>query len=512
MTLPPIPAGVPGAAGSSASVGEEFAETSASAVGWAEPTKKKRASGSLLSVFRFTAAITAVTILLGLLTNKVVVLMTGAQGVAVLALYRSLTATAAAMLSLSMGPVIVQRISLTRSLEEARKVLRAAWMLFVLQVGVLAGVTLLGARPLARLMFKEDAARYVTEVRVVVILVSGVLGLQIATALLNGRVRFREAMMVNLLSSVLTLLAVYPLVMLGDLGLAMVIGLTCFLAAAVGGWFVWREYGLALSDLRMSWQEWRAIRAMPTSLALNVRVVVATATMFALQFLINRTYGITALGFYSAAAMIEGGLMQVLSSAMIPYKLPSLAAMETQAEKNALVNGMLSMLLGISAPAVLALTLAGGLLIPLLFRGDFAPAVRFLPILGVAVLAQCIVWCYAVFLQHKGDFGAYLALDSTWAALLIGSLLLSARQGWSLDTLLWLYACGYCILALLYILYSTRVYSRGLLDRRLGLLVLFLAVSAAAFYVEGRLLFFQLGLVAATGYALYLHRQLVRRQ
>ncbi|MBV9772381.1 MAG: hypothetical protein JO040_00430 [Gemmatimonadetes bacterium] len=494
-----------------AGLGPEFTNEIRSAAALAEPRGKRRAAVSLFSVFRFTAAVTGLTIFLGLLTNKVVVLFTGAQGVAVLALYRSLTATATAMLSLSMTPVIVQRVSLTKTLDEARRVLRPAWLLFVLQVVVLGGVALFGAGPLARLMFKAEAARYVTEVRVVVILVSGVLGLQLATALLNGRVRFREAMAVNLLSSVLTLLAVYPLVMLGDVGLAMVIGLTCLIAAAVGGWYVWREYGLSASDLRFSWQDWRTLRGMPTSLSLNVRVVIVTATTFALQFTISRTYGIAALGLYSAVALIEGGLMQVLSSAMIPYKLPSLAAMETQAEKDSLVNRMLSLLLCISAPAVLVLTLTGWVLIPLLFRGDFAPAIRFIPIIGVAILAQCVVWCYAVFLQHKGDFRAYLALDGAWAGLLLGGLLLCSLRGWSLDSLLWTYTCSYCISATLYMLYSTRVYGRGLLDWRLGALALFAAAAAGVFFVQGSLAVLQAALVVVTVCSLYIYGKVLRR-
>jgi O-antigen/teichoic acid export membrane protein len=497
-----------------AAVTEPRIEVGAGAEEPAENPSGRRAAGgggSLFSVFRFTAVVSAVTILLGLFTNKVVVLFTGAQGVAVLALYRSLTATATAALALSMTPVIVQRVSMTRTLDDARHVLRTAWLLFILQVIALGCVALFGAEDLSRLMFKADGYRYVTEVRVVLILVSGVLGLQLVTALLNGRVRFRQAMAINLISSVLTVIAVYPLLRLGDIGLAMVIGLTCLLAAAIGGWYVWREYGLSASDLRFSWQQWRELRGMPISVALSVRAVVTTATMFALQFTINRTYGISALGLYSAAAMIEAGLMQVLSSAMVPYKLPSLAAMNTQEEKDFLVNRMLVMLLGVSAAAVLALTVLGGVVIPVLFRGDFAPANRFIPILGVSVLAQCIVWCYAIFLQHKGDFRGYLALDSIWAGLLLGGLITCAQREWSLDALLWVYTGSYCLSALVYVTYSMRKYGRGLLDVRLGSIIVFGAIAAGDFFLQSRLIVLQSALLVVSGGSLALYGRLLRQ-
>lgn len=465
-------------------------------------------SGTLFSVFRFTAGTSALTILMGLVTNKIVALVTGTQGVAVLALYRSLTSTATVALSPSSSTLVVQRVSTTKTLEGARQVLRATWLLFLLQVLALGAVALFGAGHVAALMFEDRGAQYTTEVRVVLVLVSGVLGLRLVTALLNGRVRVRESMGVNFLSSALTLVAVYPLLLLGDIGLAMVIGLTCGISAAVGGWYVWREYDLSPSDLGVSRRQLRALRGVPVSLALNVHIVVGTAAIFAVQFIINRHYGTSALGLYTAAAMLESSLIQVLSSAMVPYYLPSLARMETQEEKSRLVNRMLALVLCVSIPAVLFLNLAGGLLIPLLFSGEFAPAERFIPVMGIAVLAQCVVWCHAVFLQHKGAFRTYLALDSVWASLLVGGVLLSTRRSWPLDTVVWIYAFSYSTSALLYLANSLRVYGRGLLDRRLGLLLMFLAASAGAFFVGERPVVLQWGLAVAGIGAFLLYRKL----
>lgn len=463
---------------------------------------------SLFSVFRFTALASASTILLGLASNKAIALLAGTYGVGVLGLYRSLTMAAIGILSPSAATLLVQRVSTAKTRAAAREILRAAWLLFLLQVLVLGGVALLGARPLATLMFDGQAARYTTEVRVVVVLVSGVLGLRLVTAMLNGRVRVRASMGINLLSSALTLVAVYPLMLLGDVGLAMVIGLTCGIAAAVGAIYVWREYGLSRSDLAVSFQQWRILRSMPISLALNVHMVTTSVTMFALQFMISRYYGISALGYYTAAVMIEASLMQVLSSAMVPYYLPSLATLETQEEKNRLVNRMLSMVLCISIPGVLALTLAGGMIVPLLFTREFSPAARLIPVLGVAVLAQCVVWCHAIFLQHKSAFRTYLVLDSVWASLLLGGTALCVHRSWPLEAVVWTYTFSYSVSAALYVVCSLLGYSRGLLSRGLALLLCFLALCAAAYFVFQRIALLQGGLGIAAVHAVFLYRTL----
>ncbi len=467
---------------------------------------------SLGSAVRLTSVASLLTLLLGLATNKVIALVSGTEGVALVALFRSLTITVSTVLALDTMTVIVQRVSTAPSLAEAREVLRAAWMLFLGQMFIIGGCALFLAYPVAVLIFKAEAARHVAEVRIVLALVSGVLGMQITGALLNGRLKLKQVIFINVLTSTLTLLTLYPLLQLGRVGLAMVIGLTCCIGAMMGAFLVWREYRLTWRDLGISRREWSHLRAMPVSSLMALRAVVDSAALMSLQFVITRHYGTHNFGLYSSASMFETSIMAVLASAMTPYYLPALGRLDRQEEKDAFVNRFLSMLLALSLPIVLLLTLAAPLLIPLLFRQDFIAAAGFVPVLCVVIVAKVFTWCYLIFLQHKADYRLCLLIDSAWAAFLLAGMALCMSFGQPLRYMVWAYALSHCLLALLYVLLSALKYSRGLLGRANLLLGLMLAGGAGLYLLSGRLMVLQASFVAGALGACWVFYRVVRRE
>lgn len=410
-----------------------------------------RSHRSHLSVWRVTAFASVATTLLGVGTSKIIAITTGPEGIALIGLYRNLTAFISIVLSLEMANVLIQRMSTAPSASESRAIVRSAWAFFVLQLAVLLLVSIFGAPLVATWLFGvEKAVQRLLEVRIVLILVAGTLALQTVTALLSGRAKVQHVTIINLVTSLLTVLSVYPLLLLGSTGIAMIVGLTCLLGAIFGSYFVAQEYALTWSDLRLRLREFSSLPSLPASFLLTLRTIICTSSLLIVQSLINRYYTLHDLGFYNSAILVENAFVMMLMSAMKPYFLPVLGQMHTAVQQRDFANSTLKQLLGIVVPCTIGLIFISHIIAYIAFSRQFIQTSSLINVLALSIVPQAFVWCNSMYWLHQKNYKLLLILDSAWAVLFLGASVLAVHYRWSLEAIAAGYVVSHCLAASLY--------------------------------------------------------------
>jgi O-antigen/teichoic acid export membrane protein len=349
------------------------------------------------------------------------------------------------------------------------------------------------AGPVASWLFTaEDGSRHLWEIRLVLGLTIGVLALQSVSASLNGLLRLREVNRVNLVTSLLTLLTVYPFLLLGRIGLTFVIGFTCFIGSVLGILYLQKAIGHSLFRIHRprSWAAFRAV--LPISPWLALQPILNTGSALTVQIALSRHYGLDSLGLYNAAAMIETTSITVLMSSMRSYYLPTLGRFASFTEKRVFVNKILSVLLVLLLVGVMTLVMGAPLAVKILFSGAFGHAEDIVRILALSMVGQVLVWCSALFLIHGADYRTFVLLDSAWASVRVLGTVLCAALDAPLQAVAWVHVGSYALSVVFYTISIRARYRAFLIDRMNGVfsfLVLALLVGAKFIVLQGPLVY-----------------------
>jgi PST family polysaccharide transporter len=388
------------------------------------------------------------------------------------------------VLQLGIPDVIVQKISNAKARHEVHETARASYAVLVLQSLLLVVAAALGGKLISGWLFGADhAAAHAWEVRFVLITTIGVLALQTTTAILNGELLVAEATRVGIVTSAATLATVYPFLLLGNIGLAFVIGATCFVGAGLGLGYVVRSDGLGPSGLRISGRAGELKRILPVSWALALEPVTVTGSGLVVQAIVSRHYGLDALGLFNAATLLEGTAVTVLTASMRSYYLPALGRLGTAAEKHRFVNQVLQLLLAATVIGVALMIVLGPLALRILFSGRFAGAAQLTAIFGVSIVGQMFTWCYAMYFLHRADYRMRFWLDGAWALVRVAGSLACVVLALPLTALAWVYVASYAVAGVLNCAFAMRHAGRGMLgvgNALFGLVALALLSATAA--------------------------------
>jgi len=432
-----------------------------------EPKSDAGSLGRILAAFRLTSSATLLTLFLGVAATKLIAVIGGPSAIALMGLYRNLGALVSRSLILGLDTVIVQKISTATGKRQVTEVIGAAFLLLALQAAAILLLGLFGAGMVAGWLFgAAPTANQVLEVRVVLAMAFANLALQTMTAVLSGQVNLKQVALVGVASAVVTLGAIYPLLLLGNVGLAINVGSGSIAGAALAMFYVWKVYQPSFRDPALA-ERWRALReAMSRSAFLIIHPVVMMGSLLAVQSIVHRHFGMPALGAYNAATTIlDTGLMVLMSSAKT-YFLPSLGQLEEHDDKAAFLNRVLSLNLAITSVAAVALLFGAPLIVLVLFSARFGGTADLVATFSLALVGQAFIWSYSTFILHHANYRLFFLLDLVWAAILVGGTLACAWLRLPLGAVAWVYAASYLVSGLLYAGVTAATYGAGMLSRR----------------------------------------------
>lgn len=435
--------------------------------------------GGIIAAVRLTSSATFLTILLGMATNKIIAMISGTGGIAMIGLFRNLINMVVSTLTMGMTTIVVQRISTAASADILDEVIKSAFLFFLLQICTIAALSIFSAEVISAWMFGWKASSHILEIRIVLLMATGALTMQVMIALLNGKVNLKPITVINLVASFSTFLMVYPLLKMGNIGLAFVVGSGSFVGSCLGIFYIRRIYGLGICNLTIPRKIFKLLSALPVSVYLMIHPIIMTSTFLIIQVIINRKYGINELGYYNAMTSIVNTSIMLLMSSLGSYYLPTLGRIDNQREKEEFVNKVITMLLILVLPAIVCLILGAKYVLLVLYSKEFIPAANLVALQSMAMLINVYTWCYAFYLNHRAHYGTYLMLDALWFLLLLCGTWYFAMHNFPLVAVVINYLAGCSVLLGSYLFVIRRRYGKGMLNKRnikLGLEALFLVV------------------------------------
>ena len=436
--------------------------------------------GKIFSAFKILTGATLLTVVLGIATTKIIAIVAGTNGIALIGLYRNLISMVVTILSMGMSTVIVQRISTTTDIDTRDELIRTVILLLLFQTAVVIVLSLFFSETISRWMFGSHADSFhPLWIKIVLLMSIGTMIMQAMIAVLNGKVNLKPITIINVVSSVSTFALVYPLIKTGDIGLAIVVGSGSMIGACLGIFMVRRVYGLRFRSLPATITSGNFLSKLPVSGYLSLHPIVMATTFLGIQVIVNKNYGVNGLGFYNAVTTIETTSVMLIMSSVRSYYLPVLGQLDSQVDKEVFVNNMITMLTLFLLPISVCLILGSKYILWILYSDKFVPAANLLALQSMVLVLHAYSWCYAFYLNHKAHYGTYLILDGIWASLLIGGAWYLSSHGFPLIAVFINYLVATLILLSLYLIVIRTRYGRGMLHTRnikLGL-TMFLIVA-----------------------------------
>lgn len=443
----------------------------------------------LVAAIGLTGTATLLTVVLGVGTTKIIALVAGPAGIALMGLYRNLGALVNRSLLLGLDTTVVQRISTAKDRETVSDTVGAALLALVLQGVVIAAAGLGLAGLIGRWLFGGAPSQaQLLDVKVVLAMAYANLVLQVMTALLSGRVEIRKVAGVGVVAAVVTLVVIYPLLQLGHVGLALNVGSGSTIGAALATFFAWRTYRPYWVRRRLTARFAELTSMISRSAFLILQPLVIMAAIVWVQALVLRHFTLVGLGAYNASTTIVDTTVMLIMASARTFFLPALGQLENPDHKAEVVNRVLRLNLLMASVAALILIVGATLWIPMLFSGRFEQAIDILPRLSVALVGQALVWSYAMFYLSQARYRLFFCLDLIWALVYLGATFVVTVSVDSLVATAWAYAGSYLLSGILYTLVAVRAFGARMLtgsNLRLSALAISGALLACLLHTLG---------------------------
>ena len=161
--------------------------------------------------------------------------------------------------------VILQRISVARTETERSDIIAAAGLLVGLQGFFVLLVAMLLPGALARWLFGSDGGGDQTlEIQIVIGMAFFNIVLQTVTSIVKGQPNVKPVAILQLATALASLMAIFPLLRLGRIGLAMNVGSGSVVGACLGLFFILLIFRPKLGEMTLS-KSWAALAGAGTS-------------------------------------------------------------------------------------------------------------------------------------------------------------------------------------------------------------------------------------------------------
>lgn len=386
---------------------------------------------SYRQIFRSSAVIgsaSLINILVGIIKVKVLALLLGPAGIAIMGLYQSTMATATTLFGCGLEGSGVRQVAaaqndkhllalIRRSLEWASVLLGAAGMLLLWLL----------RESLSQWVFHDTT--HASQI--------GWLGLGVflsilvsaQTALLQGLRRIDDVARVNVLGAVLGAAAGVALIyLLGESGLHWFVIVAPAASLVFSFWYAARvpRHRLAY-DWRALRRQWQVLFSL--GIPLMAAGLLTLITQLVVRGWVIRDLGLDAGGYFQAAWSISMTYLGFVLAAMAVDYLPRLTGVMPDYERaKTLVNEQTEMALLMAAPVLLAMMTLAPWLIQLLYAASFAPAAEIFRWHVMGDIFKVIGWPMGFIVLAMGRGDLFIATQLNWNVIYLLSLWLGMKS------------------------------------------------------------------------------------
>lgn len=390
----------------------------------------------LLRAYSLLGSGAALTTLISLVATKLYALTLGTEGFAQLTLLNAFLSIAVLFCATGVSTAFVREG--VRSLTAAARIpygtVRAAGHLLVFATSLALVIVTLGASDGVLDWFFDDSIG-----RSSLLLIAAAVFFQtaggISLASLNAQRRLRSIVGIEALKALLLPVSIIPLALwAGPTGVAGGLLLASALGAALAA--VADRRGRPALAAEPARQE--ATSASPTiqlrhavlallaaSLPLAASTALGSSAQYLLPIIVLHQLDVTSVSYLRAGQGPSASYLNIFASLLSRDLYPRLCeASDEPSAMTEIVNEQQRLLMSVAAPGSIALFGCAPLLIPLLYSGEFLPAVPLFRWMVLSDLLRFYTWPLGYVLLAQGRSRAYLVAQGTlWLGTLAGSYL-----------------------------------------------------------------------------------------
>jgi PST family polysaccharide transporter len=380
----------------------------------------------LLKVVATTGGASAVTLLLGLATNKIIAVVLGPMGVGLLASYRAVQDTVTGLGSLGGAAAQVQALSSVEGEARRRRVIACIWLAMI-GVAIFSVLLLAGAPLIAEHFFRDPSPEIVTAVRCLVVTFCVSIGAFLASGFINVSGAIGWLALVQIAASIMAVAAAWPLATLAARGSQLAyVGLILTPLAvqfALAAFMTWRLGWLP--DVANAFRQRPARADVAHFLAYFVANVggglLNSASLLTLRASIIDTDGQAANGLFQASWTLTQQNLTLLMASFGTYLLPTLSATHDAVERQRFLDDTLPVIIVLTVPLAGVGLLFMPLILRLLYSTAFLPAIEPLRWMLLANLFSALVAAFVILLMARGRPMASAVTEVGWYAGFAGA-------------------------------------------------------------------------------------------
>ena len=418
----------------------------------------------LVKIGSFNAVAVVVRLIVGLLNAKIIAIFLGAEGMALMGNLRNFLSSVQSASTLGLYNGVVKYVAESRyKREELSKVLTTIFILTLSTTLILSGVLFFGASFWNNLIF-DESQDYIVTFKILAILLPVYALNTLLIATINGYLKYKIYLVINIIASILGFLLTLCLVVNYNLdGAFLALILNPFASFLLTLYVVVKKRNL-IQMIRINEFSFPLIKKLAGySYMTLLSTILIPFVMIEIRNYIIDTDGINNAGYYEAMLRISGQYMAFLSTLLTLYLLPKLSVTTSAEGFRKEVFGFYKTIIPLYVLGFLFIYLLRYQIVSALFSKEFLQMIPlfkwflvgdFLKILAMVLavqfLAKRMVWFYTItelfsifslylltryFVSEQGFVGASIAHFCNYALylLLIIILLRKAVFGSSSD-------------------------------------------------------------------------------
>lgn len=377
------------------------------------------------------------SILLNMLRTKISSKLLGVAGISIIALSNRTVQMFSDATGLSLGFSAVRKISDIYETRDEPAVLRCVKVVrsIAFLTGIVGMFLMLVITPaICHWVFEESSTYYLPRMMMLSPVVFFMAISNGEIAILRGTRRLNKMAVYTLVTSVISIMVAVPLYyFVGVGGIFLGIFITALLQMLMLLAFTLPHYSYRVSPLSFS-----LLREGLGVVKLGAGFIFASAfnafSMWLVCSLLSDAGDGETAGLFSAGFVMATLLPGMLFAALDSEYYPRLSGVASDIQAcNAVVNEQIEVQLLVQSPMLIAFTVAMPVLVPLLYQGDFFPAVAMAQLAMLGMFMRTMTFPLSFLSLSKNDTLAYVAMEGVYnilfVILIVGGFLLWGFPG-----------------------------------------------------------------------------------
>lgn len=385
-------------------------------------------SNSYKHILKYTwllGGVQGLSVLIGLIRNKLVALLLGAGGLGLISLFNSTVKLMADSTNLGIGMSGVRKVAghyeagASQRMRHSVDVIRA-WSLLTAFLGMFACIVCSPLLDTLSFSWGDHTLHYLL-LSPIVFMLAIITG---ETAVLKGMRRLSSLAGITLWGVVLSLIVTVPIYYLwGESGIIPSLFIATAIQLVLTLRCSYRMYPLRFVFSRRLMRDGRDMVRL--GMAFVFAGVLGSGTEFFIRSYLNHSFSLSLVGLYNAGYVLTMTFSGVMFTAVDSDFFPRLSSAENSVSRfNSTVNEQIEVSVLLIAPVLIIFILVQPVVLPLLYSEEFLPAVHMTQYMIVALFFRAVKLPVSYIPLAKGDSKVYLLMEGVYDVVLGGMMVL----------------------------------------------------------------------------------------